>query len=68
VDRRTASALLWGAVGALAFPTLALGYRLAVGPLGLSPVALAAGSLVVGAVVTGLAYALEEPLLRNGRT
>lgn len=68
MDRRTTSALLWGAVGALTFPTLALGYRLVVAPLGLSPGALAVGALVVGAVVAAVTYAVEEPLLRNGRT
>ncbi|MFB6219307.1 MAG: hypothetical protein ABEH77_09090 [Halobacteriaceae archaeon] len=60
-----ASALAWGAVGALAFLVLARGHRLVAGPLAGFPtlLAVAAG---VGAVTAAGAYAAEPRLKRRG--
>ncbi|ELY52531.1 hypothetical protein [Natronolimnohabitans innermongolicus] len=56
---RVKAALLWGAVGSMAFLVLVQGYALLVDPL----VSLARGAAIavlVGAMTTGCAYRLEH--------
>lgn len=65
---RVKSALLWGAVGALAFLVAVQGYQLVVGGLALPLLAVGAVALVVAAATAGVAYALEPRLLRKGRS
>ena len=60
MDDRTRSALLWGAVGGLAFAVLAQGYN-AFGPGGITAGVLAGVAVVVAAVVTAAAYAVDRP-------
>ncbi|THE63856.1 hypothetical protein D8Y22_16140 [Salinadaptatus halalkaliphilus] len=56
---RTKSALLWGAVGVMAFLVLIQGYALVSGPL-VSITQGAAVALVVGLATAGSAYVLEH--------
>ncbi|MFP8952033.1 hypothetical protein ACLI4Z_03535 [Natrialbaceae archaeon A-arb3/5] len=59
MNPRTKSALLWGAVGVMAFLVLVQGYALVSGPL----VSIAQGAAValgVGLVTAASAYALEH--------
>jgi hypothetical protein len=51
----------------MAFLAAVQGYQLAVARLRVPAVGLLGVVLVVGAVTTGLAYALEPRLARNGR-
>ena len=63
---RARSALLWGAVGAVAFLALGQGYRL-VAALALDTLGLLGVAVVVGSVTALLAYAAEPRLTRLGR-
>ena len=65
---RVKSALLWGAVGALAFLVAVQGYQLVVGGLALPLPAVGAVAVVVAAATAGVAYTLEPRLLRKGRS
>ena len=65
---RIRSSLLWGTVGALTFLVLVQGYRLLVGPLGVTLLNGAGMALVVGAVVSLVSYAAEPRLAAKGRT
>jgi hypothetical protein len=65
---RTASALLWGLVGTLAFLVLVQGYRLLVGALGLDFLTASGVALLVGGVVTAASYVAEPRLAAKGRT
>ncbi|MFB6156114.1 MAG: hypothetical protein ABEJ22_09475 [Haloferacaceae archaeon] len=65
---RTRSSALWGAVGGLTFLTLAQGYQLAVGALGVGLPVLLAVAVVVAVIVAALAYATEHRLATKGRT
>ena len=59
LEPRTKSALLWGAVGCMAFLVLLQGYALASGPL----VSIGRGALLavgVGVATAGIAYAIEQ--------
>ena len=60
--RRRRSALLWGAVGALAFLVLAQGASLAGVDLPVGFLGRVGLALVVGAVATAAAYATEHRL------
>ncbi|MWV40824.1 hypothetical protein [Natrialba sp. INN-245] len=57
-SRRVSSALLWGAVGFMAFLVLVQGYALLVSPL-VTIVQGAAVAILVGLVTAGCAYAME---------
>jgi hypothetical protein len=65
VTPRRKSALLWGAVGTLAFLALSQGYVLAIGRLPVSILGRFGVAVGVGAVVTGLAYATEHRIARK---
>ena len=65
---RTKSALLWGAVGLLAFLAAVQGYQLLVGPLSVSIPAVAGVAVGVGALTAGTAYLTEFRLRAKGRT
>jgi len=68
VTPRTKSALLWGAVGLLAFLAAVQGYQLLVGPLSVSIPAVGAVAIGVGLVTAVVAYATEHRLWTKGRT
>jgi len=65
---RTRSALLWGAVGALAFLVLVQTYRLVAGSLGIDLLAGLGIALLVGVVVAVVSYLTEPRLATKGRT
>jgi hypothetical protein len=65
VTPRRKSALLWGAVGALAFLVLAQGYVLVVGRLPVGMLGRLAIGVAVGAVVAGVTYATEHRIARK---
>ncbi|MFC5368513.1 hypothetical protein [Salinirubrum litoreum] len=65
---RRKSALLWGAVGLLAFLVLVQGYQLLVGPTPVGFLGKLALAVVVGIVAGGVSYLLEGRLARKGRT
>ena len=62
---RVRSALLWGAVGGVAFLALAQGYRL-VATLGFGTLSLLGIGLVVGVVAALVSYAAEPRLAGLG--
>ncbi|MGQ4554565.1 hypothetical protein [Halobellus sp. GM3] len=64
----TRSALLWGLVSVLTFLVLVQGYRLLVGPLGVTAPTAAVLALCVGAVVATTSYVAEPRLSAKGRT
>ncbi|WP_053949208.1 hypothetical protein [Halolamina sediminis] len=65
---RTKSALLWGAVGLLAFLAAVQGYQLLVAPVPVSIPAIGAVAVGVGLLTAGVAYATEHRLRTKGRT
>ena len=65
---RRKSALLWGAVGLLAFLVLVQGYQLLVGPTPVGFLGKLSIGVLVGAVAAGASYLTEERLARKGRT
>ena len=65
---RVKSALLWGAVGLLAFLAAVQGYQLLAGPLPVSIPVVAAVAAGVGALTAGTAYLTEHRLRAKGRT
>jgi hypothetical protein len=68
VTPRRKSALLWGAVGLLAFLVLVQGYQLLVGPTPVGFLGKLAIGVVVGVVAAGASYLAERRLARKGRT
>ena len=61
------SALLWGAVGVLAFLVLLQGFRLFAGPVGLGLVPTIGIAFAIGSFVTVLSFVLEPRLREKGR-
>jgi 1,4-dihydroxy-2-naphthoate octaprenyltransferase len=68
VTPRGKSALLWGAVGLLAFLVLVQGYQLLVGPTPVGFLGKLVVGVVVGVVAAGASYLTERRLARKGRT
>jgi hypothetical protein len=68
VTPRRKSALLWGAVGLLAFLVLVQGYELAVARTPVGFLGKLGLGVVVGAVAGSVSYLLEGRLARKGRT